>query len=97
MLINVAGNSMEPSLYDGDLVMIDRRKTSLRSGRIYVLRNGDNLHIKRIEVVPGAALILRSDNPDQTKFPPEYKIDEAMNDISLNTVGEVVWSGHKWS
>lgn len=90
-LINVAGDSMEPSLYDGDLVMIDRRKTSIRSGRIYALRDGDALRIKRVEMIPGTALILRSDNPAHA---PEHKVGSAMNAIKV--LGEVVWSGHTW-
>ncbi len=93
VLINVRGDSMEPSIYDGDLVMIDRRKTHIRSGRIYAVRESDSLRIKRLELIPDAAIILRSDNP---KYPPEHRIGEAMNDISLGVIGEVVWSGHKW-
>lgn len=93
VLINVRGDSMEPSLYEGDLVMIDRRKTHLRSGQIYALRDGDTLRIKRVEVIPGTALILRSDNP---KHPPDYRAGEAMNAISENVLGQIVWSGHTW-
>lgn len=93
VLINVRGDSMEPSLYDGDLVMIDRRKTHIRSGQIYAFRDGDTLRIKRIEIIPGAALILRSDNP---KHPPEHRTGEAMNGISQNILGQIVWSGHTW-
>lgn len=93
ILINVRGDSMRPSLYDGDLVMIDRRKTQIRSGQIYVFREGDVLRIKRLEVIPDAAIILRSDNPEH---PPEHRTGEAMNAVSQNIVGQVVWSGHKW-
>lgn len=93
VLINVRGDSMEPSLYDGDLVMIDRRKTLIRSGQIYAFRDGDTLRIKRIEVIPRTALILRSDNP---KHPPEHRTGEAMNGISQNILGQIVWSGHTW-
>ena len=93
ILINVRGDSMEPSIYDGDLVMIDRRKTQIRSGRIYVFRDGEILRIKRLELIPGAAIIVRSDNP---KHPPEHLTGEAMNSVSLGVIGEVVWSGHKW-
>ena len=96
VLINVSGDSMKPGIHDGDLVMIDRRKTAIRSGKIYVFRDGDSLRIKRLELVVGAAIILRSDSPDQERFPPEQRTGAAMNDISQNLVGEVVWSCHKW-
>jgi len=93
ILINVRGDSMEPSIYDGDLVMIDRRKTQIRSGRIYAFREGESLRIKRLELIPDAAIILRSDNPT---YPPEHRVGPAMNTVSLGLIGEVVWSGHKW-
>lgn len=98
VLINARGQSMEPSIYDGDLVMIDRRKRSIRNGRIYVYNDpGDGTRIKRLEVVPGHAIIVRSDNLDQKAFPPEYHTADAMNAIAENVIGEVVWSGHKWN
>lgn len=94
VLINVRGDSMEPSIYDGDLVMLDRRRTAIRSGRIYVFRDPDDgLRVKRLELIDGAAISLRSDNP---KYPPEHRTGPEMNRISENIVGEVVWSGHTW-
>lgn len=98
VLINARGRSMEPSIYDGDLVMIDRRKREVRNGRIYVYNDpADGTRVKRLEVVPGHAIIVRSDNPDQKEFPPEYHTEDAMNAIAQNIIGEVVWSGHKWN
>lgn len=97
-LINATGKSMEPSIYDDDLIMIDHRKKEIRNNRIYVYNDPERgTRVKRFEVPPdGNIIILRSDNPDQKRFPPEYRMGEAMNAISLNIVGEVVWSGHKW-
>lgn len=98
VLINARGRSMEPSIYDGDLVMIDRRKREIQNGRIYVFNDpSDGSRIKRLEVVPGRTIIIRSDNPDQKAYPPEYHTDDSMNAISENIVGAVVWSGHKWN
>ncbi|PIE15912.1 MAG: hypothetical protein CSA68_04750 [Rhodobacterales bacterium] len=94
VLINVKGDSMEPSIYDGDLVMIDRRRKAIRTGHLYVFRDGEEgLRLKRLDVIPDTAITLRSDNP---KYPPEPRTGEAMNAISQGIVGEVVWSGHKW-
>lgn len=94
VLINVKGDSMEPSIYDGDLVMVDQRKREIRSGRIYVFWDGDNgLRLKRLETVGDAAITIRSDN---TKYPPEHRTGGEMNQITEHVLGEVVWSGHKW-
>lgn len=93
-LINARGDSMEPSIYDGDLVMLDRRRKTIRSGRIYVYRDPDDgLRVKRLEIIGDAAISVRSDNP---KYPPEHRTGPEMNTISENIVGEVVWSGHTW-
>ena len=85
---------MEPSIHDGDLVMVDRHRREVRSGRIYVFNDGDDgLRIKRLELIPDIAVILRSDNP---KSKTEHRTGEAMNTIADSIVGEVVWSGHTW-
>ncbi len=96
-LITVRGDSMAPVISDGDLVMIDRRKTAITSGQVYVFNQpGDGTRIKRLELVPGAALIIRSDNPDQDRYPPEYYIGDDMNHIAASVLGQVIWSGHTW-
>ncbi|MGH1355337.1 MAG: S24 family peptidase [Thalassovita sp.] len=98
VLITARGQSMEPSIYDGDMVMIDRSKRDIRNGHIYVYNDPtDGTRIKRFELVAGHAIIVRSDNLDQATFPPEYHTGANMNSISGSIVGEVVWSGHRWN
>lgn len=95
VILTVKGDSMEPSIYNGDLVMVDRNRRQIRSGRIYVFNDGDDgLRIKRLELIPDLAVILRSDNPSKTKS--EHRVGEAMNAVADSIVGEVVWSGHTW-
>lgn len=93
-LLTVKGNSMEPALRCGDLVMIDKRKRTIRPNRIYAFRDVDGgARIKRLEIVPDVGIVVRSDNPDH---PTEYRMGEDMNRISEGIIGEVVWSGHSW-
>jgi len=47
--LEVKGDSMEPLLYDGDLVAVDRSRREAREGAVYVLRIGEELFIKRLE------------------------------------------------
>ncbi|MDD9731881.1 S24/S26 family peptidase [Mameliella sp. AT18] len=98
ILITAKGESMAPAISNGDLVMIDRHRKEITSGKLYVYNDPDNgTRIKRLEFIPGAATIIaRSDNPDQKRYPPEYHTGPAMNAISQNILGEVVWSGHLW-
>jgi phage repressor protein C with HTH and peptisase S24 domain len=97
VLISVSGESMQPSISDRDLVMIDRRRTQITSGKVYVYNDPDDgTRVKRLELVPGTAIIVRSDNPDQKRFPPEFHTGKSMNAIAQSVLGEVVWSGHTW-
>lgn len=60
-LIPVAGSSMEPDLYDGDLVFIDRGDVhTLREG-VYVFALHGSIFVKRL-VLRGTALIVVSSN-----------------------------------
>ena len=60
-LIDVAGDSMAPTLCDGDRVLVDRADRTPGTG-IYVLREGDALSVKRVRR-RGAEVEIVSDNP----------------------------------
>lgn len=95
-LINAVGRSMEPSIQDGDLIMLDHRKSTIRNRKIYVYNDPENgTRVKRLEVHDNL-IAVHSDNPDKDEFPSEYVTGEAMNAITQSIVGEVIWSGHKW-
>lgn len=85
--IRVEGDSMAPTLADGDDILVDRA-APLRDG-IYVLRIDDALNVKRVAVnpVPGRVAI-SSDNPAYPSWP----------DCDLSTIdviGRVVWVGRR--
>lgn len=89
MVLSVKGDSMAPTLCDGDLVMVDRRKTMPVGRRIYALVGPDGeARVKRVERLP-TALLLQSDNDD---FPTELIPAQDANRIRI--LGEVVWWGH---
>ncbi len=58
----VSGDSMEPFVYAGDHVLVDTGDTSVMDGRIYALRYGNELRIKRVWRHLDGTLVLRSDN-----------------------------------
>ena len=87
--VKVSGTSMQPTLHDGDLVLIDRRKQLVRDRRIYAFAEpGGDARVKRLEHA-GDTLLIRSDNPD---CPTEIRSAEEA--ARLTIIGEVVWSGH---
>lgn len=89
-VIQVSGDSMEPTLHDGDDLVIDRLDAAgrLRDG-IYVLRLGEMLMVKRIAMHPaGRGFEVRSDNPAYTAWR-----DCGLEDLSV--IGRVVWRSHR--
>ena len=89
-LIRVAGESMAPTLGDGDDILIDRGDGAerLRDG-IYVLRLEGALVVKRLAI--GAdGVTIGSDNPAWADLPPVPRSE-------LDLVGRVVWTGRRLS
>lgn len=82
--IEVSGDSMEPSLRDGDEILVDRTLRALRDG-IHVVRLGDSLLVKRLDTSRPGMVILISDNP---AYPP---VPCAAQDLEV--IGRVVWKG----
>jgi transcriptional regulator with XRE-family HTH domain len=82
--IVVAGDSMEPTLRDGDEILIDRTPRPLRDG-IHVVRIDETLLVKRIDTGRPGTIALVSDNPAYRpiELPPG----------EVTVVGRVVWKG----
>lgn len=87
--IKVAGDSMEPTLGDGDDILVDGADgaAALRDG-IYVLRLDDALNVKRIAIGPEGQLTVRSDNPAYPSWPD-------CDRSRLSIIGRVVWVGRR--
>lgn len=83
-VIEVEGDSMEPTLRDGDEILVDRTPRPLRAG-IHVIRLDDVLLVKRLESGPGGTVRIISDNP---AYP---RLERPLNEVEL--VGRVVWKG----
>lgn len=85
-VIRVVGDSMLPTLADGDDILVDRGDAAddLRDG-IYVLRREGTLIVKRLTGVEGGRIAIRSDNPAY----PSIEAEPAAIDI----VGRVLWLG----
>lgn len=85
-LIHVKGDSMEPTLRSGDIIMIDSSVKSPSQGGIFVLDDGIGLVAKRLESVfgpKGPSVRVISDNP----LYPSY--ERSMDEVRI--IGKVVW------
>jgi phage repressor protein C with HTH and peptisase S24 domain len=85
-LIECRGDSMEPTLRDGDVLMVDTSVMEVRSSRIYVLEVEGNLLVKRIQRMLDGRLRIASDNPRY-----EAELLTPSDRDPLRIVGEVVW------
>lgn len=87
-LISVQGDSMEPTLSNGDLILIDTSTSRVEDGAIYVVQYEDALLVKRLQKKYDGSVVIRSDN---THYEPEILHGEEANNLKI--VGRVVWAG----
>lgn len=84
VLMEVSGTSMEPTIADGDTVLIDIGRRRIYNGQIYALGLNDTISIKRLEFITANRIRILSDNRD--KFPAfEASLSE------LRILGQVIW------
>ncbi|MGD9865500.1 MAG: helix-turn-helix transcriptional regulator [Pseudodonghicola sp.] len=97
-LARVWGDSMQPSLWAGDMILINTssrepplRRRDARDQRrspIYALIDNGEARVKRIERPTEDQMLLISDSPD---YAPELRRG---SDEAITIVGKVVWWGH---
>jgi phage repressor protein C with HTH and peptisase S24 domain len=68
--LSIKGESMEPSLYAGDQVIVNTADTRMEDGAVYAFNYEGEAVIKRLRRDMGQWL-LASDNPDQRRFHPK--------------------------
>lgn len=99
VLARADGESMAPTIQDGDLLLIDRsrRDVPVRSGAtvpkrppaIYALLEDGAARVKRLARPEAGILVLASDNP---AHPPEVLSGREAERLTI--IGRVMWWGH---
>jgi len=80
-MLRARGDSMVPTIADGDQIVIDERDTRVsESPAIFVLRRDGVLLVKRVAKV-AEGFVISSDNP---VYPP-------IRSTSVDVIGRVVW------
>lgn len=83
-ILKVVGDSMEPTISNGDFVWVDVSCISPTSDGIYLFCIGDRLVVKRVQINPfDNSLEILSDNP-------RYKPIQASNYQTVSVVGRVI-------
>lgn len=85
-IVEVRGDSMEPTLSSGDRVLVNMSDRQVSQPGIFIVFDGDGTVVKRVEKIPGSVptrIVLISDNPLHGR----YELDSDVVQI----VGRVVW------
>lgn len=84
--IKVYGDSMHPTISENDIIFISKKHTEIFDNKIYVLRYGDEIRVKRIFKRKDEKIVLRSDNnsyPDETV---------SIYDEDIKILGQVIYN-----
>lgn len=87
VVLEARGDSMEPTIGDGDLVLIDQSMREPRDG-LCAFVMGDTAHIKRLRFSVGGVDVI-SDNRDL--YPPERLSSEEAESLAM--IGRIRWIG----
>lgn len=83
-VIRVRGDSMQPTMNDGDVVLVDLTRNLPSPPGIFVLFDGHGLMVKRLEMLPGSSEVrVISDNPHYAPY--------SLASENVRVIGRVVW------
>ncbi len=88
VLMDVAGDSMEPTLLDGDTVLIDESQREIIAGGMFAVGIEQEVFVKYLLRVPGK-LVLQSRNERYAPIEVDMNSDLAG---TVRIIGRVVWS-----
>lgn len=86
-LLNASGDSMRPTIENGEPLLVDIADTEVVDGRIYVFTIGDQVLVKRLRRL-GSRLLMRADNRDL--YPDEEEVPMIE---PVRIIGRVRWVG----
>ena len=84
--IRAEGDSMDPTIRDGDLLFVDTSVQEVQNSRIYVLNVNDRLLVKRVQLRVDGSFVVKSDNP---RYDPEIIVPSER--APLRIIGRVVY------
>lgn len=88
VLMKVFGDSMEPDIRHGDMVLVNQGHTQIFGHAIYAVGVNEEIYIKQVETRPGGLLRLRSLNPRYEPIEINLRGDL---ESSVRIIGRVIW------
>ena len=87
-VVKVTGDSMEPRLFDKDIISINTADTRIRDGKIYAVRVNELQKVKVLIRNTDGTITLRSYNPDYTD---EVISKEQIKNGEFQVLGRMWW------
>lgn len=87
-VVKVSGDSMEPRLFDKDIISINMADTRIRDGKIYAVRVYDLQKVKVLIRNSDGSITLRSFNPI---YPDEIVKKEQIENGDFQVLGRMWW------
>lgn len=72
VVVPVSGDSMQPTIFNGDTVLVNTGDHKIANGQVYAFRHEDGPRIKRLFKQLDGKVRVVSDNPDKIAYPDEY-------------------------
>lgn len=91
VLMRVEGDSMEPEIHHGDVVLIDQSQTQPRPGAMFAIGVEDLVYIKMVDSKPGK-IVLKSLNPAYEPLEIDARGDLA---DGIRIIGKAIWLGRE--
>ena len=88
LALEAQGSAMEPTIHQGDLLLIDTGSTAVSSLGIHVIEVEGELLVRRLERCLDGSIVVRTDND---RFLPQTLAGSDRE--TLIVVGRVVWKG----
>jgi phage repressor protein C with HTH and peptisase S24 domain len=88
LLETVVGDSMEPHIHNGDILLVNATDRTFRNFGVYVITVRDERLVKRVQRKFDGSLILISDN---VKYQPEIIAPDIAEEVMV--IGRVIWRG----
>ena len=84
--LRIKGDSMEPRVKDGDVVIVKKQSYADTGDIAVVLVNGDSATVKRIKKGPDGVMLI----PNNTAYEPMYYSNDDIERLPVTILGKVV-------
>lgn len=84
--LRIKGNSMEPRIREGDVVIVRRQEEAETGDTVVVLVNGDSATVKRIKIEPNGIALIPNNPAYDTRFYSAAEVEL----LPVRIIGKVV-------